>query len=114
MGSLGSVIATCLFLYIIYNSYTEEVESEKEVKNNPWLITSFFVDTNETEEATPCATTLEFSAISPTPTHVYNILPILTADELQNYPQISSSSSSSSNNLSNTFSSRNPSSSSKE
>lgn len=80
MGSLISVVATGLFIYIIYNAYTntEETDSENEVKNNPWLITSFFVDSDETKETTPCATTLEFSVISPTPTHVYNVLPILT------------------------------------
>ena len=80
MGSLISVVASALFIYIIFNAYTntEETENKNEVENNPWLITSFFVDTDETKETTPCATTLEFSVISPTPTHVYNVLPILT------------------------------------
>ena len=78
MGSMVSVIATCLFIYVIYNAYTGDKGSEKQVKNNPWSISSFFVDSNETEKSTSFATTLEFSVVSPTPTHVYNVLPILT------------------------------------
>jgi cytochrome c oxidase subunit 1 len=76
MGSIISVIATALFLYIIYGAYTEE--SDQIVERNPWSISSFFVTTKEIEDATLCATTLEFSVISPTPTHAYDVLPILT------------------------------------
>lgn len=84
MGSMVSVIATGLFIYIIYNAYTEESNSEvsysenkNEVNNNPWSISSFFVDSDKTD-ATPFATNLEFSVVSPTPTHAYDVLPILT------------------------------------
>ena len=86
MGSLISVVATALFIYIIYNAYTdegvtEENGNESKVKNNPWAIFSFFVDRKEIEKATVVATTLEFSTISPTPTHAYDVLPILTDNE---------------------------------
>ena len=76
MGSIISVIATALFIYIIFNAYTES--SENKVESNPWSITSFFVDTKETLKATPSSPTLEFSVISPTPIHAYDVLPILT------------------------------------
>ena len=75
-GSIISVIATCLFIYIIYNAFT--AENENDVINNPWAIPSFFVSRKEIENSTPFSTTLEFAVTSPTPSHVYNVLPILT------------------------------------
>ena len=77
LGSIISVIATCLFIYIIYNSFT----SQNEVNNNPWAMPSYFVSRKELEDSTPYATTLEFSVTSPTPSHVYNVLPILTEEK---------------------------------
>ena len=76
MGSIISVIATCLFIYIIFEAFTSETEVE--VKNNPWSIASYFVSRKEIENSTPFSTTLEFAVTSPTPSHVYNVLPILT------------------------------------
>lgn len=81
MGSIISVVATFLFIYIIYNAYTDTDENENKVKNNSWAIFSFFVDRKEIEKATIVATTLEFSLISPTPTHAYDVLPILTDND---------------------------------
>ena len=78
-GSIISVIATCLFIYIIYNSFT----SGSEVNNNPWAMPSFFVSDKEFSDTTPFATTLEFAVVSPTPSHVYNVLPILTDEHTQ-------------------------------
>ena len=75
-GSIISVIATCLFIYIIYNAFT--AENENDVKNNPCAFPSFFVSRKEIENSTPFSTTLEFAVTSPTPSHVYNVLPILT------------------------------------
>lgn len=74
IGSIISVIATCLFVYIIYNSFT----SGDEVNNNPWLSASFFVNRKELEDSIPFSSTLEFSVTSPVPSHVYNVLPVLT------------------------------------
>ena len=73
-GSIISVIATCLFVYIIYNSFT----SDEEVNNNPWLHAAFFVSRKELEDSIPFSPTLEYSVISPVPSHVYNVLPVLT------------------------------------
>jgi cytochrome c oxidase subunit 1 len=73
-GSIISVVATCLFVYILYSSFT----SGNVVKNNPWTIPSFFLSRKELEESAPFATTLEFTVASPIPSHVYNVLPILT------------------------------------
>ena len=81
MGSIISVIATCLFIYIIFEAFTAQAETDNEVKNNPWAIPSYFVARKEIENSTPYATTLEFSVISPTPTHVYDVLPILTDNQ---------------------------------
>lgn len=83
MGSIISVIATCLFIYIIFEAFTSEAEVE--VKNNPWSIASYFVSRKEIEDSTPFATTLEFSVISPTPTHVYDVLPILTDNKPEHF-----------------------------
>ena len=77
-GSIISVVASCLFIYIIYNSFT----AGNLVGNNPWPTPSFFVSRKELENSTPYSTTLEFSVASPTPSHVYNVLPILTEDRL--------------------------------
>jgi cytochrome c oxidase subunit 1 len=77
-GSIISVVATCLFIYIIYNSFT----SGSLAGNNPWSTPSFFVSRKELENSTPYSTTLEFSVASPAPSHVYNVLPILTEDRL--------------------------------
>ena len=77
-GSIISVVASCLFIYIIYNSFT----AGNLVGNNPWSTPSFFVSRKELENSTPYSTTLEFSVASPTPSHVYNVLPILTEDRL--------------------------------
>ena len=85
MGSIISVIATALFIYIIFEAYTES--SQNKVEKNPWSIASFFVTRKEIEDATPCATTLEFSVISPTPIHAYDVLPILT-DTRENLPLV--------------------------
>jgi hypothetical protein len=41
-------------------------------------VPSFFVSDKELADSTPFATTLEFSVVSPVPSHVYNVLPILT------------------------------------
>jgi cytochrome c oxidase subunit 1 len=83
-GSIISVIATCLFVFIIYNSFT----SGTEVNNNPWSMPSFFVSRKELEESTPYSTTLEFSVTSPTPSHVYNVLPILTENKINEHNTI--------------------------
>jgi cytochrome c oxidase subunit 1 len=76
-GSIVSVVASCLFIYIIYNSFT----AGSVVNNNPWATPSFFVSDKEFTNSTPYAITLEFSVSSPTPSHVYNVLPILTEDK---------------------------------
>lgn len=80
MGSIVSVIATGLFIYIIYNAFTsyEGAEQENLVKKNPWNIPSYYVSENEINKSTPFATTLDFSVETPTPYHVYDVLPILT------------------------------------
>ena len=81
LGSIISVMGTCLFIYIVYVSFTNE---SNKVNNNPWSVPSYFSSSKELEEGTPYATTLEFAVITPTPSHVYNVLPILTENALEN------------------------------
>lgn len=82
MGSIVSVIATGLFIYIIYNAFTSDsghgAEQENVIKKNPWTIPSYYVSDKEINKSTPFATTLDFSVETPTPYHVYDVLPILT------------------------------------
>nr|WUR10589.1 cytochrome c oxidase subunit I [Elmerina hispida] len=89
MGSIVSVIATGLFIYIIYNAFTasegavygEQVTEAEQViviKKNTWTIPSYYASDNEINKSTPFATTLDFSVDTPTPYHVYDVLPILT------------------------------------
>lgn len=95
MGSLISLSATICFIFVIFFAYTagksqenlavaennKETEENK-VENNPWAFIAFFVGDKEKSFFPPFSTSLEFAVDSPTPTHVYNILPILTDNKL--------------------------------
>lgn len=72
MGSVISIIATCLFIYIIYDMFIHG----KFVYNNPWKIASFFESYKQFETNTEQTTTLEWSLNSPTPYHSFNQLPV--------------------------------------
>jgi hypothetical protein len=90
IGSLISVGATVLFLYIVYDLFTN---TQKDYSNygliktktntdintniNPWVTLAFFISDKIFSRNTVSGNTLEFSVISPIPTHVYNTLPIL-------------------------------------
>ena len=70
--SIISVIATCLFVYIIYNSFN----SGEEVNNNPWAVPSFFTSTFEFKNETQVSNSLEWALASPVPFHAFNMLPV--------------------------------------
>ena len=81
MGSLISVVATALFIYIIYNAYTdegatEENGNESKVKNNPWAIPSYFSSRKLFENESASGYTLEFVLKSPIPLHAFEVLPL--------------------------------------
>ena len=71
-GSLISVVATVLFGYIIYNIFAYGTT----VNNNPWAVPSYFVSTEQFENETETANTLEWSVASPIPFHAFNMLPV--------------------------------------
>ena len=71
-GSLISVVATVLFGYIIYHIFAYGTT----VNNNPWAVPSYFVSTEQFENETETANTLEWSVASPIPFHAFNMLPV--------------------------------------
>jgi len=71
-GSIVSVIATALFIYIIWDQFV----NGKEVSNNTWAIPQFFTSTPEFQNGSPATPSLEWALASPTPFHSYNTLPI--------------------------------------
>lgn len=71
-GSIISILATVIFIYIIYSQQV----SGKEVYNNPWSNPSFYQSTPEFWMETHSSSSLEWSLESPTPFHSFNILPI--------------------------------------
>jgi len=71
-GSIVSVIATVLFVYILYDLFTNETE----VSNNPWAMPAFFTSLEPGWENESGQVTLEWTLDSPTPFHAFNVLPV--------------------------------------
>ena len=71
LGSIISVIATGLFLHIVYNQLTEGKISVR----NPWLTPSFYMDTLRIS-LSRARTSLEWSLSSPPKPHAFASLPI--------------------------------------
>ena len=71
-GSLISVVATIIFGYILYDIFV----NGKEVGNNPWAVPSYFTSTEQFNNETQTANTLEWTLASPIPFHAFNILPV--------------------------------------
>lgn len=76
-GSIVSVLATVVFIYVIYDTFA----NGSPVKGNVWATPSYFVSRNEFEKGTPYGYTLEFSVNSPIPLHAYDVLPIQTVEK---------------------------------
>ena len=72
-GSMISVVATGLFVYIIYDI----LANGKPVDANPWQVPGYFQSTPMFwfESAGTGAYSLEWSLDSPVPLHAYNVLP---------------------------------------
>ena len=74
-GSLVSVIASMLFVYIIYNIFVNNNFSSK----NPWAIVSYFysifLEKKGFEIENPTSNTIEWTLKSPIPLHAFNSLP---------------------------------------
>ena len=71
-GSIISLIATILFVYIIYDIFI----NGKEVNKNPWAIPSYFTSSNQFNNEAIAASTLEWTLNSPIPFHAFNMLPV--------------------------------------
>ena len=72
IGSMVSVVATVIFLYIIWDQFVHG----KAVSNNPWAVPQFFTSTPEFLSGPQYANSLEWTLASPVPFHSYNTLPV--------------------------------------
>lgn len=71
IGSLISVAATALFLYVMYDM----LSSQPVTVGNSWAQTSYFVDSPSFEQGTQYSNTLEWVLPAPTPLHSYSMIP---------------------------------------
>lgn len=71
-GSVISIMATVLFGYIIYDIFA----NGSPVNNNPWSVPSYFTSTEQFNNETETATTLEWTLHSPIPLHAFKMLPV--------------------------------------
>ena len=71
-GSLISVFATVVFIYVIYDSFV----NGKVISNNPWAIPSYFTSSQEFNNESQVASSLEWALASPTPFHAFDMLPV--------------------------------------
>jgi cytochrome c oxidase subunit 1 len=73
-GSIVSVVATALFVYIVYNLFVDG----KEVNSNPWQVPAFFTSFDQFKQISNYSNSLEWVVETPTPFHSYNDLPVQT------------------------------------
>jgi len=72
VGSLISVAATALFLYVIYDMLVSQPVAEA----NAWGEPAFFVDAPSYQMTALHSPTLEWVAPSPTPLHAFSVIPV--------------------------------------
>ncbi len=71
-GSIISIMATVLFGYIIYDIFA----NGSPVNNNPLNVPSYFTSTEQFNNETETATTLEWTLNCPISLHPYKMLPV--------------------------------------
>lgn len=71
VGSIISVVATVIFLYVVYDMLVNQPVAAA----NPWGMPQFFTSTQEYNNGSQVATSLEWSVASPTPYHAFEMLP---------------------------------------
>ena len=90
IGSMITVIATVIFVVIIYKLFTTNNNLVSDIKleeghnfinKNPWIDAPYFVSEKSLFTNTPFANTLDYAVGSPIPTHVFNNLPVLGENE---------------------------------
>jgi cytochrome c oxidase subunit 1 len=72
IGSMISVMATFVFLYVIYDMLV----SQPAAISNPWGQPAFFMSTPSYLKESATRTTLEWTVPSPTPYHAYHMMPM--------------------------------------
>jgi cytochrome c oxidase subunit 1 len=72
VGSIISVVATGIFLYILYDMLANQPVAIA----NPWSIPQFFMSTPEFLSNSAANTSLEWALPSPTPYHAYQMMPL--------------------------------------
>ena len=78
-GSLISVVATMVFIYIIYDILC----NGSETTNNPFSIPAFYQNSCEFYLEPSTSTFLEWTVLSPTPFHSFIMLPMHTTSEAE-------------------------------
>jgi cytochrome c oxidase subunit 1 len=71
VGSIISVVATAIFLYVVYDMLVNQPIAAA----NPWAVPQFFTNTQEFNNGSQVATSLEWAVASPTPYHAFEMLP---------------------------------------
>lgn len=72
IGSLISVAATGLFVYLVYDMLV----SQPVAQANAWGEAGFFMDDATYADTAMHSSTLEWVAPSPTPLHAYSVIPV--------------------------------------
>lgn len=72
LGSLVSILATAVFVYIVYDI----LANGQRVTANPWLSPAYFQNTPAFYLGTNTGATLEWALKSPVPLHAFRILPL--------------------------------------
>jgi len=73
-GSIVSVVATGLFVYIVYNLFA----NGKKVNSNPWQVPSYFTSLDQFKQTSNYSNSLEWVIGTPSPFHAFNDLPVQT------------------------------------
>jgi cytochrome c oxidase subunit 1 len=77
-GSIISVVATGLFIYIIYNLHIYG----KVIGRNPWIIPVFYIKNNIDESTINVnADNLDWTVISPIPFHGFEEVPVQSSND---------------------------------
>jgi cytochrome c oxidase subunit 1 len=71
MGSIVSVVATVVFMAMIYDMLVNQPVAS----SNPWGTPQFFTSSQEFVNGSQVATSLEWAVTSPTPYHAFEMLP---------------------------------------
>lgn len=72
VGSVVSVIATGVFLYVIYNALV----SQPRAQDNAWGQPGYFLDSPTYETMPVHSNSLEWCLPAPTPYHAYQMVPV--------------------------------------